>query len=100
VTALENGPRTALLVIDVQNGVVGEAFEHSDGGLLRSTPEWEIVPELAPRDGEAAGTPPRTCAGFGVPIGPEEVGPRPQPRAISSTMRRASARPSGAGTSG
>ena len=79
MTALENRPRTALLVIDVQNGVVGEAFDrdrvvatigglvdraradevpvvwvqHSDEGLPRSTPEWEIVPELAPRDGEA-----------------------------------------------
>ena len=27
--------------------------QHSDEGLPRSTPEWEIVPELAPRDGEA-----------------------------------------------
>ena len=79
MTALENRPRTALLVIDVQNGVVGEAFErdrvvatigglvdraradevpvvwvqHSDDGLPQSTPEWEIVPQLAPRDGEA-----------------------------------------------
>jgi nicotinamidase-related amidase len=79
VTALENRPRTALLVIDVQNGVVGEAFErdrvvatidglvrraraeevpvvwvqHSADDLPQGTPEWEIVPELAPADGEA-----------------------------------------------
>jgi nicotinamidase-related amidase len=79
VTALENRPRTALLVIDVQNGVVGEAFErdrvvatigelvdraradevpvvwvqHSDDGLPSGTPEWEIVPELSPAEGEA-----------------------------------------------
>jgi nicotinamidase-related amidase len=78
VTALENRPRTALLVIDVQNGVVGEAFErdrvvatigglveraraqevpviwvqHSDEELPQGSPGWEIVPELAPGDGE------------------------------------------------
>lgn len=79
MTALENRPRTALLVIDVQNDVVGEAYErdrvvatigglvdraraeavpvvwvqHSDDGLPQGTPGWEIVPELAPADGEA-----------------------------------------------
>ena len=78
MTALENRPRTALLVIDVQNGVVGDAFErdrvvatigdlvdraraqevpviwvqHSDDELPEGTPAWEIVPELAPGDGE------------------------------------------------
>ncbi|RZU30511.1 cysteine hydrolase family protein [Blastococcus saxobsidens] len=72
MTALENRPRTALLVIDVQNGVVGEAWErdrvvanirqlvdrarsedvpvlwvqHSDDGLPQGSPEWEYVPEL------------------------------------------------------
>ncbi len=79
MTALENRPRTALLVIDVQNGVVGEAFDrdrviatigalveraraddvpvvwvqHADDALHQGTPEWQIVPELAPGDGEA-----------------------------------------------
>ncbi|RBY89369.1 isochorismatase family protein [Blastococcus sp. TF02A-30] len=72
MTALENRPRTALLVIDVQNGVVGNAFErdrvvanirslvakaraeqvpvlwvqHSDEELTQGSPEWEYVPEL------------------------------------------------------
>ena len=72
MTALENRPRTALLVIDVQNGVVGEAYErdrvvanigqlvdrargqevpvvwvqHSDDGLPQGSPGWEYVPEL------------------------------------------------------
>ncbi len=78
MTALENRPRTALLVIDVQNGVVDEAFErdrvvatigelvararaedvpvvwvqHSDDGLPQGSPEWEYVPELRRRDDE------------------------------------------------
>jgi nicotinamidase-related amidase len=78
VTALQNRPRTALLVVDVQNGVVGQAFErdrvvatigglveraraddvpvlwvqHSDDALAEGTHEWEIVPELSPADGE------------------------------------------------
>ena len=79
MTALENRPRTALLVVDVQNGVVADAFErdrvvatigglvdraraddvpvvwvqHSAEDLPQGAPEWEIVPELAPADGEA-----------------------------------------------
>ena len=74
MTTLENRPNTALLVIDVQNGVVGGAHErdtvvanvgslvgkarrervpvvwvqHSDEGLARGSKEWQIVPELAP----------------------------------------------------
>jgi len=74
MTTLENRPRSALLVIDVQNGVVSAAHErdavvanvahlvqrarqegvpvvwvqHSDAGLLRETAEWQIVPELDP----------------------------------------------------
>jgi nicotinamidase-related amidase len=74
VTTLKNRPETALLVIDVQNGVVGAAHErdkvvanvgalvekarrervpvvwvqHSDGGLARGSDAWRIVPELAP----------------------------------------------------
>lgn len=78
MTALENRPRTALLVVDVQNGVVADAFErdrvvatigglvdraragevpvvwvqHSDDDMPQGSPAWEIVPELAPADGE------------------------------------------------
>lgn len=69
---------TALLVIDVQNGVVSSAYEreervanmarlvadarahhvpviwvqHSDPGLVMGTDDWQIVPELVPADGE------------------------------------------------
>jgi nicotinamidase-related amidase len=78
VTTFENRPNTALLVIDVQNGVVAEAHErdtvvanvgslvdkarqeqvpvvwvqHSDEQLARGSEEWRIVPELAPDDAE------------------------------------------------
>ena len=78
MTTHENRPNTALLVVDVQNGVVAEAHErdsvvanvsslvdkarrervpvvwvqHSDEGLARGSDEWRIVPELAPTDGE------------------------------------------------
>jgi nicotinamidase-related amidase len=78
VTTFENRPNTALLVIDVQNGVVAEAHErdtvvanvgtlvekarqeqvpvvwvqHSDEQLERGSEAWRIVPELAPDDGE------------------------------------------------
>jgi nicotinamidase-related amidase len=78
MTTLENRPNTALLVIDVQNGVVAEAHErdtvvanvgslvekarrekvpviwvqHHDEGLARGSDEWRIVPELSPGDGE------------------------------------------------
>ncbi len=72
MTSLANRPATALLVIDVQNGVVGEAHDrdrivgnikslvdkaraedvpviwvqHSDEELEPGTPEWAYVPEL------------------------------------------------------
>ncbi len=72
MTALQNRPRTALLVVDVQNGVVGEAHErdrvvaniqalvdraraasapvvwvqHSDDELTQGSTGWEYVPEL------------------------------------------------------
>jgi nicotinamidase-related amidase len=72
MTTLENRPRTALLVIDVQNGVVGEAYErdrvvanirtlvdkaraagvevvwvqHRDDNLREGSEEWQYVPEL------------------------------------------------------
>ncbi|MGC5009935.1 cysteine hydrolase family protein [Streptosporangium sp. DT93] len=78
MTTLENRPNTALLVVDVQNAVVGEAHErdavvanigglvdrarrervpvvwvqHSDEDLERGSDGWRIVPELAPGDTE------------------------------------------------
>jgi nicotinamidase-related amidase len=78
MTTLENRPNTALLVVDVQNGVVGEAHErdavvanvgtlvekarqeqvpvvwvqHFDGELARGSEEWRIVSELSPGDAE------------------------------------------------
>jgi nicotinamidase-related amidase len=78
LTTLENRPNTALLVVDVQKGVVEEAHErdavvanvghlvekarqrqvpvvwvqHSDDHLVRGTDDWRIVPELAPDDAE------------------------------------------------
>ncbi len=74
MTTLKDRPNTALLVIDVQNGVVGAAHErdavvanvgslvkkarrehvpivwvqHSDDGLARGSDDWRIVPELDP----------------------------------------------------
>jgi nicotinamidase-related amidase len=78
MTTLENRPNTVLLVIDVQNGVVEGNYErdavvanigslvekarteqvpvvwvqHSDDGLVLESEEWQIVPELAPAEGE------------------------------------------------
>jgi nicotinamidase-related amidase len=78
MTTLENRPNTALLVIDVQNGVVAGAHErdavvanvgslvekarreqvpvvwvqHSDEGLATGSDDWRIVPELTPDDTE------------------------------------------------
>ncbi len=78
MTTLPDRPNTALLVVDVQNGVVGGAHErdtvvanvdslvgkarrervpviwvqHSDDHLVRGSEDWRIVPELAPGDGE------------------------------------------------
>ena len=74
MTTLENRPNTALLVIDVQNGVVGGAYErdtvvanvaavvenaraekapvvwvqHSSDDLVEESEQWTIVPELSP----------------------------------------------------
>jgi nicotinamidase-related amidase len=74
MTTLDNRPNTALLVIDVQNGVVGDAYErdavvanvgavvakareaevpvvwvqHSSDNLVQGSEQWEIVPELSP----------------------------------------------------
>ena len=78
MSTLTDRPNTALLVVDVQNGVVAGAHErdsvvanvgslvdrargegvpvvwvqHSDGGLARGSEEWRIVPELAPDESE------------------------------------------------
>ena len=78
MTDLADRPNTALLVIDVQNGVVGNAFnrdgvianinglvdkargagvpviwvQHFDDELQRGSQEWQYVPELVRRDDE------------------------------------------------
>jgi nicotinamidase-related amidase len=78
MTTLQNRPNTALLVIDVQNGVVEGAHErdavvanvaslverarrervpvvwvqHSDEQLARGSEAWRIVPELTPGEVE------------------------------------------------
>jgi nicotinamidase-related amidase len=78
MTTLQDRPKTALLVVDVQNGVVegtpqrdtvvanvGSLVEkarqeeipvvwvqHNDDGLARGTDEWQIVPELRPGETE------------------------------------------------
>lgn len=78
MTTLENRPNTALLVVDVQNGVVAEAHardevvanvatlveqardkqvpvvwvQHSGTGLAEGTEQWQIVPELKPAEAE------------------------------------------------
>src|SRR5437660_4715382 len=81
MTTLKNRPNTALLVIDVQTGVVAGAHErdavvanvgslvekarreqvpvvwvqHSDEGLEKGSDEWRIVPELSPGEAEPLG---------------------------------------------
>lgn len=78
MTTLENRPHTALLVIDVQNGVVGGAHErdavvanienlvararaetvpvvwvqHSSESIVKGSDDWAIVPELHPDEKE------------------------------------------------
>jgi nicotinamidase-related amidase len=79
MSTLENRPNTALLVVDVQNGVVGGAHErdavvanvgalverareadvpvvwvqhNDDDGLARGSDAWRIVPELEPEEAE------------------------------------------------
>ena len=78
MTTLANRPNTALLVVDVQNGVVAGAHErdavvanvgslverarqedvpvvwvqHSDEGLVNGSDDWQIVPELSPNEAE------------------------------------------------
>jgi nicotinamidase-related amidase len=78
MSILKNRPNTALVVIDVQNGVVARAYErdavianvsglvdkarrkgtavvwvrHSDDELAKGSDAWRIVPELTPGDAE------------------------------------------------
>ena len=78
MTSLEGRSRTALLVVDVQNGVVGNAYDrdrvvaniqtlvekarsedvpvvwvqHSDKGMPKGSEDWEYVPELKRLDSE------------------------------------------------
>jgi nicotinamidase-related amidase len=78
MSTFENRPNTALLVVDVQDGVVKHAHEraavvanvgrlvekarrervpvvwvqHSDEHLIRGSNEWSIAPELAPAGAE------------------------------------------------
>jgi hypothetical protein len=78
MTTLQNRPNTALLVVDMQNGVVAAAHErnaviarvdslverarrervpviwvqHSDEQLAKGSDNWRIVPELTPDDAE------------------------------------------------
>lgn len=78
MTTLPDRPNTALLVVDMQQGVVGSAHEtdrvvanintlvgkaraeqvpvvwvqHSDDDLAPGSPEWLLVPELVPAEGE------------------------------------------------
>jgi nicotinamidase-related amidase len=78
MTTLPNRPNTAVLVIDVQRGVVAKAHardevvaniaalvdrarqegvaviwvQHESAELVRGEDPWRIVPELAPADGE------------------------------------------------
>lgn len=78
MTTLQDRPNTALLVVDVQNGVVAGAYQrdavvanvaalvdkarieqvpvvwvqHSDQELARESEEWRIVPELVPGEAE------------------------------------------------
>ena len=79
MTTLPGRPRSALLVVDVQAGVVAQAHQrdavverigalvrrargqevpviwvqHSDEDLVRGSDQWPIVPELDPEEGEA-----------------------------------------------
>jgi nicotinamidase-related amidase len=79
MTTLKDRPNTALLVVDVQNGVVGEAHardavvanigalverarrenvpvvwvQHSDDDLAKGSDSWHIVSELTPSNDES-----------------------------------------------
>ena len=72
MTALEDRPHTALLVVDVQQGVVGHAHDRTpvvwvqqtDEELPRGSDAWRVVPELQPAEGE-----PRIEEGHGDSFG-------------------------------
>jgi hypothetical protein len=112
MTTLENRPNTAVLVIDVQNGVVGDAYErdtvvanvgtvvekaraaeipvvwvqHSSDNLAQGSEQWKIVPELSPDESEPLG--PEAVSGL-VRGDDSRVGPR---RAHASGASSSSAR--------
>jgi nicotinamidase-related amidase len=78
MTTLSDRPNTAVVVLDVQNGVVADAYErdavvanvravvdkaraaevpvvwvqHSSDDLAQGSEQWQIVPELSPGEGE------------------------------------------------
>jgi nicotinamidase-related amidase len=78
MATIREGSKKVLLVVDVQVGVMRDAWEaariiqnigavverarsqgvpviwvqHSDSELIYGSPEWEIVPELSPQEGE------------------------------------------------
>ena len=78
MATVREGNKTALVVVDVQVGVVSEAWDagriignvartvdrarnqgvpviwvqHSDKDLVHGSPQWQWVPQLTPRDGE------------------------------------------------
>ena len=78
MATVRDGDRSVLLVVDVQNGVMKDAWDapriisnvacaveraraarapviwvqHADDELPRESPEWEIVPQLVPAGGE------------------------------------------------
>jgi nicotinamidase-related amidase len=78
MTTLNDRPNTALIIIDVQNGVVKDAYDrdaivgnmagavdkarvakvpviwvqHINEGLVKDSEAWRIVPELVPKPGE------------------------------------------------
>jgi nicotinamidase-related amidase len=79
MTTFENRPNTALLIVDVQKGVVAHAYgrdavianinvlvdkardagipviwvQHSDEGLLHGTDDWKLASELKPASNDA-----------------------------------------------
>jgi nicotinamidase-related amidase len=78
MATVREGNEAVLVVVDVQNGVMREAWEaprvianvsrvverarergvpviwvqHADDELVHASPDWELVPELVPREGE------------------------------------------------
>ena len=78
MTTLQNRPNTALVVVDMQNGVIAAGhsrdavvtnvqslvakarregvsvvwIQHSDEQLAKGSDDWRIIPELTPADGE------------------------------------------------